>query len=117
MTFLLAAILKSSGQLISKPLYSNYVLNSLSIPVAWLAAPLFGPVTAVTTIFLASGLLVVMQTSTIPSGSVTFTIGGPILNSGTVGTREIVIDNNIIKQSLKLMYGAKIPIIILLCQQ
>ena len=116
--FLLAAILKSSGQLISKPLYSNYILKSLSIPVAWLAAPLFGPVTAVTTMFLASGLSVVMQTITIPSGSGTFTIGGPILNSGTVGTWEIVIDNNYSinfnnHSITKLMYGAKIPIIIL----
>ena len=52
--------------------------------MAWLAAPLFGPVTAVTTMFLPSELSVVMQISTIPSGSVTFLIGGSMLNSGSV---------------------------------
>ena len=55
----------------------------LAVPVAWLAALLFGPVLAVTVTFLASELLVVMQISTIPSGSVTFLIGGSMLNSGT----------------------------------
>ena len=65
-------------------------LVKLAVPVAWLVAPLFDPVLAVTVTFLASELLVVMQISTIPSGSVTFLIGGSMLNSGTACKWEII---------------------------
>ena len=43
-----------------------------------------------TVTFLASGLLVEMQISTIPSGSVTFLIGGSMLNSGTACKQGII---------------------------